>query len=101
MASQQAVSAVLKEAMKGGKFILGTKEVLSGLKSSKAVIVAKSLPGKYNSKLTEEAKKHDVPIIRLGITSSELSRMIGRPFRVSAIGLRQIGDSDLRQLLSE
>ena len=31
-------------------------------------------------------------------TSSELARMLGRPFRVSVIALRSLGENELKQL---
>jgi ribosomal protein L30E len=55
LVNQQLVSSVLKEAMKGGKYVLGTKEVVSSLKSAKAVLVTKSIASKYDERLTQEA----------------------------------------------
>jgi ribosomal protein L30E len=93
------LSKVMKDAMKGGKYSLGAKESISGLKGAKALLLTKSVPPKLGSKLREEASKHNVTIVDLPITSAELSRMVGRPYNVSAAALRSISEADLKQLL--
>jgi large subunit ribosomal protein L30e len=84
--------------MKGGKYTLGTKEVISEVKSSKVVIAAVSIAGKAGTQLKLETEKNKVPLIVLDKNSAQLGRLIGRPYKVSAIALRQITESDLRQL---
>lgn len=93
------VSKTLKEAMKSGKYALGAREVLSGMKGSKAIICTTSVPEAISGKLREEAKKQGVPVIELKATSAELARMIGRPYKVSTIALRSLSDADLKTLM--
>jgi hypothetical protein len=38
-------------------------------------------------------------VIDLNATSAEFARMIGRPYKVSAMGLRSLSEADLKQLL--
>ena len=99
MIEPSQLSKILKEAMKGGKYTIGAKEAMTGMKGVKAVICTRSLPSQLGAQLREEAKKHDVPVVDVGITSVELARMIGRPFRVSTLALRSLGDADLKQLV--
>ncbi len=99
MTETAQVSKTLKEAMKSGKYSLGAREVLSSMKGAKAVICTRSVPIGIEGKLREEAKKLGVPIIDLNATSAELARIIGRPYKVSAVALRSVSDSDLKQLL--
>ncbi len=98
MVDQQILGRVLKDAMKGGKFTLGTREVISEVKSSKVVIAASSMAGKAGEPLKAEAEKNKVPVVILDKNSAQLGRLLGRPYKVSAIALRQITESDLRQL---
>lgn len=93
------LSKVLKDAMKGGKSAVGAKESVAAVKGSKAVLCTKSLPGPLGAKLREEAKKHGVPVVELSQSSAELARMVGRPYRVSAMALRNVSDSDVKQLM--
>ena len=98
MVDQQILGRVLKDAMKAGKYTLGTREVTSEVKSSKIVIAASSIAGKAGERLKMEAEKNKVPVVILDKNSAQLGRLLGRPFKVSAIALRQITESDLRQL---
>ena len=98
MVDQQLLGRVLKEAMKSGKYTLGTKEVVSEVKSSKLVIAAASLPGKSGKMLREEAEKNKVPLLVLDRNSAQLGRLLGRPYKVSAVAIRSVSESDLRQL---
>jgi ribosomal protein L30E len=98
---QQVLARVLKEAMKSGKYTIGTKEVISDLKSSKMVIAASTISSKDSDEggLVKEAAKNKVPIVKIDKSSAQLGRMIGRPFRVSAIALRVVAEGDYRQLV--
>ncbi len=99
MVEQAQLSKILKEAMKGGKYTVGAKEVTAEMKGTKAVICTRSIPRSLGEKLREEAKKYDVAVVEVGLSSTELARMIGRPFRVSTLALRSLGDGDLKLLV--
>jgi len=99
MVEPSQLSKILKDAMKGGMYTIGAKEAMGSMKGTKAIICTRSLPAQLGAKLRDEAKKHDVAVVDLGISSVELARMIGRPFRVSALALRSVGDADLKQLV--
>ncbi len=98
---QQVLARVLKEAMKTGKYTIGTKEVISDLKSSKMVVAASTISSKDSDEggLVKEAERNKVPIVRIDKSSAQLGKMIGRPFRVSAIALRVVAEGDFRQLV--
>jgi ribosomal protein L30E len=98
---QQVLARVLKEAIKSGKYTIGTREVISELKSAKLVIAAStiSLAAAEDGGLVKEAEKNKVPVVRIDKSSAQLGRMIGRPFRVSAIALRVVAEGDFRQLV--
>jgi len=93
------LSKVLKDAMKGGKSAVGAKESIAAVKGSKAILCTRSLPASLGAKLRDEASKHGVPVVELSQSSAELARMVGRPYRVSAMALRNVSDSDVKQLM--
>ena len=99
MVDTAQLSKVLKDAMKGGKSAVGAKESIAAVKGSKAILCTKSLPASLGAKLRDEATKHGVPVIELTQTSAELARMVGKPYSVSAMALRNVSDSDVKQLL--
>jgi len=92
------LSKVLKEAMKGGKYTLGAKETIYGMKGAKALLLSKSVPTGLLAKLKAEAAKHDVTVVDLPVTSAELARMVGKPYSVSAVALRSVSEADIKQL---
>jgi large subunit ribosomal protein L30e len=98
MVDQQLLGRVLKEAMKSGKYTLGLKEVLPEVKSSKLVIAAATLKGDAGKVLKDEAEKNKVPLLLLDRNSMQLGRLLGRPYKVSAVAIRSISESDLRQI---
>ncbi len=91
----------MKEAVKTGKYTIGTKEVIAELKSAKLVIAASTISSRDSDEggLVKEAEKSKVPVVRIDKSSAQLGRMIGRPFRVSAIALRVVAEGDFRQLV--
>jgi len=98
MVDSAQLSKVLKDAMKGGKSAVGAKESMAAVKGSKAVLCTRSIPAKLGVKLREEAKKHGVPVVELTQSSAELAKMVGKPYRVSAIAVRNVSDSDIKLL---
>ena len=98
---QQVLARVLKEAIKSGKYTIGTKEVISELKSAKLIVAASTLSagGSEDGGLFSEAEKTKVPIVKIDKSSAQLGRMLGRPFRVSAVALRVVAEGDYRQLV--
>ena len=98
MVDNAALSKILKEAMKGGKSALGAKESMGALKGSKAVLFTKSVPSTIGTRLRAEAERHGVPVIDIDMTSAELARMVGRPYKVSAIALKSVTEADVKQL---
>ncbi|HYA56399.1 MAG TPA: ribosomal L7Ae/L30e/S12e/Gadd45 family protein [Nitrososphaerales archaeon] len=98
MVDSAQLSKVLKDAMKGGKSVVGAKESMAAVKGSKAVLCTRSIPSKLGARLRTEAKKQGVPIVELTQSSAELAKMIGKPYRVSAIAVRNVSDSDIKLL---
>ncbi len=98
MVENAQLAKVLKEAMKGGKSAVGAKESIAAVKGSKAVLCTRSIPAALGARLREEAKKHGVPVVELTQSSVELARLIGRPYKVSAIAVRNVSDSDVKLL---
>ena len=93
------LSKVLKDAMKGGKSAVGAKESIAAVKGSKAVLCTRSIPSALGARLREEAKKHSVPVIELSQSSADLARLVGKPYKVSAMALRNVSEADVKQLM--
>jgi len=98
MVDSAQLSKVLKDAMKGGKSVVGAKESMAAVKGSKAILCTRSIPAKLGARLREEAKKQGVPLVELTQSSAELAKMVGKPYRVSAIAIKNVSDSDIKLL---
>lgn len=85
--------------MKGGKTALGAKNSLKAMKGSKAILMTRSVPARLGANLRAEAKKNGIPVVELPQSSAELARMIGRPYRVTAVALRSVSEADVNQLI--
>ncbi|MDG6988290.1 MAG: ribosomal L7Ae/L30e/S12e/Gadd45 family protein [Nitrososphaerota archaeon] len=99
MADTAQLQKVLKDALKGGKSAVGAKESIAGVKGSKGVLITRSIPSALGSKLRDEANKYNVPVVELQQSSAELARLVGKPYKVSAMALRNVSDSDVRLLM--
>jgi large subunit ribosomal protein L30e len=99
MVDNSQLAKLLKDAMKGGKSAVGAKESIAAVKGSKAVLCTRSIPPVLGARLRDEAKKQGVPVVELTQSSAELARMVGRPYRVSAIAVRNVSDADVKQLM--
>lgn len=92
------LSRILKDAMKGGKSAFGAKESMAALKGTKALLFTRSVPPAIGTKLRAEAMKQSVPVVDLAMTSAELAKMVGRPYKVSAMALKGVTEADVKQL---
>jgi ribosomal protein L30E len=93
------LSKVLKDAMKSGKCVMGAKECIAGMKGAKALLFTRSVPLALGKKLRDEAERHSIPVVELPLTSADLAKMVNKPYKVSALTLRGIGEADLKLLL--
>jgi large subunit ribosomal protein L30e len=98
-----ALERELKAVMKSGKVVLGVKEALKLLLSNelKGLVIADNTPYEVRERLTYVAKLNNVPVTIFKGTSTELGSVIGKPFKVSVIGIIDPGDSKIIDLLLE
>lgn len=98
-----ALERELKAVMKSGKVVLGAKESLQLLLRNelKGLVIADNTPYEVRERLTYVARLNNVPVAVFKGTSAELGSVIGKPFKVSAIGIIDPGDSKIIDLLLE
>ena len=92
---------VIKEAMEDNKCSLGTKEVVTSIKNSKLVILSDSIPKNMLQKIRETAKISKVPTMNFKGSSVTLGRLCGTQFRISALSLKTLSDTNLKSILKE
>ncbi len=91
----------LTDAIKERKRTLGAKQIVSSMKSSKLVVISQSVPIKITKKIEESAQNDNVPLIRFNDTSVILGKLCGLQFRVSAISLSSLSNTNVHAILKE
>jgi len=91
----------LKDAIKGNKCTVGSRQVLTSLKNSKLVVLSKSVRQNISEKIQSDAKKAKIPIIQFSDTSMSLGKLCGLQFRVSTISFNSLNDSNIKSIMNE
>jgi len=84
-------------AVKTGKVTFGFKETIDAIRGSKAKIAvfATNLPEERKRKLQFTAKSSNIPLHQYEGSSIDLGVICSKPFTVSALAVREPGDSDI------
>lgn len=97
---ERLLEEFLRSTLKIGKCILGTKSVISSIKGCKVVLYASSLEKDSLETLRQACTSNSVPSVLFSGTSERLGRLCGKPFKVSVIGVRALGEANLDMILS-
>ncbi|HEX6561319.1 MAG TPA: ribosomal L7Ae/L30e/S12e/Gadd45 family protein [Nitrososphaera sp.] len=97
----KTIEKVIKDAVAANKYKSGVKEVLQSAKSSKLVIVSKSLDAGDRAKLDEQTKSAGVAIYEFDGNSVQLGKLCNKPFRVTAIAIKGATDAEVTAVMSE
>ena len=94
------LSRSLSIAVRTGKVILGFKETLDFVRGGKAklVVVAKNIPADMRAKLERIASLAKTPIVEFNGSSLDLGAVCDKPYTVTALAIRDPGDSDILRL---
>ena len=94
------VNAALRMAVKTGKVLFGANSTLKSAMSGKVrlIVAATNCPENLRADLERYSKLSKIPFLVYSGTSVELGRICGKPFVVSALAVRDPGDSDLLKI---
>lgn len=92
---------ILKDAIEDNKCLFGTKEVIGSIKTSKLVILSESVPQNIIEKIQETAKTSKISTLNFKGSSVALGRLCGTQFRISALSIKTLSDTNLKSLLKE
>ena len=98
---EKLLQKALATAIKERKRTFGTKQILSSMENSKLVVISRSLSTDLSKKIEETAQNHNVPLIHFNDTSIELGKLCGIKFRVSAISLSSLSNTNTQAILKE
>lgn|SRR5574337_1143014 len=91
----------IKDAVEDGKCSFGTKEVIGTIKNSKLVVLSHSVAKETTEKIAEAAKSAKVPTLNYRGSSVELGRLCGTQFRISAVSLKTLSDTNLKAIIKD
>lgn len=92
----KAIAAVVKT----GKVTFGTGSALQNAKTGKAklVVLATNCPNNMREAIERYCKLSEVPFIIFRSSALDLAAVCERPFIVSALSIREPGDSEILKL---
>ena len=91
----------LTNAIKERKRTLGAKQIISSMKDSKLVVISQSVPTEISKKIEETAQTDNVPLLHFNDTSVILGKLCGLQFRVSAVSLNSLSNTNVQAILKE
>jgi len=97
------VDRAIGTAVKTGKVLLGVKKSVESVKlgRGKLVVVASNCPRGVMEDILYYGKLSGVPVVIYKGGSIDLGAVCGKPFAVSALTVREPGDSDILRLGEE
>lgn len=97
----KVLEKALKDAIQDNKCIYGNKQVLTGVKNSKLIVLSNSVPKSTQEKILETAKKEKIPTVSFQGTSVALGKLCGLQFRISALSFSALTDANVKSIVKE
>jgi large subunit ribosomal protein L30e len=97
------VDKAIATAVKTGKVLFGANNAVKSVKLGRAklIVLASNCPQNLMEDIKYYARFSDVKVIIYKGTSIDLGAVCGKPFMVSALTIREPGDSDILKLSEE
>jgi len=97
------VDKAISTAVKTGKVLFGANNAVKGAKlgRGKLIVLASNCPRNIMDDITYYAKLSGVPVVIYKSSSIDLGVTCGKPFMVSALTVREPGDSDILSLIEK
>ncbi len=97
------INKAIATTVRTGKVFLGANNTVKNAKIGKVklVIVAANCPENVREDIEYYCGLSSIPLITFSGTSIDLGVACGKPFMVSALAVRESGDSDILKLAEE
>ena len=94
------IDKAIAAAVKTGKVSLGADSAVQNAKTGKAkmIVIAANCPKNTRDDIEHYSKLSNVPFITYKGSSIDLAAVCGKPFMVSALSIREPGDSEILKL---
>ena len=91
----------IKDTIKKRKPTIGLKQIMHSITSSKLIVISQSVPNEKVKEVETNAKNNNVPTINFEGSSVALGKLCGLQFRVSAISLDSLSNTNTQAILKE
>jgi large subunit ribosomal protein L30e len=97
------VNKAITTTAKTGKIQIGASSAIASAKSKKAklILLASNCPQSIREDIEYYCKLSEVPVSIFKGDSSDLGALCGKPFDVSALAIREPGDSNILKITEE
>jgi large subunit ribosomal protein L30e len=94
------INKAIATTVKTGKVLFGANNAIKSVKTGRAklVLLAANCPRRIREDIEYYSKLSAIPVIIYNGTSIDLGAVCGKPFMVSALTVRDPGDSDILKL---
>lgn len=95
------INKAIATAVKTGRVLFGADNAVKSVKTGRAklVLLSANCPKRVREDIEYYSKLSAIPVIIYNGTSIDLGAACGKPFMVSALTVRDPGDSDILKLL--
>ncbi len=95
------VDRALLTAVKTGKVLFGARSAVKSAKIGKAklIVIASNCPKGVREDIEYYCKLSEIPILTYGGTSADLGMACGKPFSISALTIKALGESDILDVI--
>ena len=95
------INKAIGAAVKTGKVSFGAVSALQNAKTGKAkmIVVAANCPAETKAEIERYSRLSEVPVVAFRGSGLDLAAACGKPFNVSALSIREAGDSDIMKLV--
>jgi len=97
------VNKAIATTVKTGKIQIGASSALKSVKGKKArlIIVASNCPQSFREDIEYYCKLSEIPVSIYNGSSLDLGAVCGKPFEISALTVREPGDSNILKITEE
>ena len=97
------IDKAITTAVKTGKVSFGANSAIKNAKTGKVklIILASNCPRDTREDIEYHCKLSKIPLIVYKGSSIDLATVCGKPFMISALNIRESGDSEILKLIEE
>jgi len=95
------INREIERAVKTGKVFFGCNSAVKNALEGKAklIVLAENCPEEMKRRIERYSKLSSIPVLIYKGSGRELGKVCGKPFTVSALSIREFGDSKIMEVL--